>query len=324
MKTYLAEMLAADPAYSDIAVEKVLGHADGWRKPDVSAGWFGGLVAFDIQLATTHLPVIAARETFYLEAATCFVWLVGTDYVERLSAQAFQDIYWNNHGQILAIDAEARDRSVETEKLHFWVYSVQPTLDHGQIVNVWHRRLLPATALKWNDTGRPYDPERTYNAQFAKIVGQHFGEMAAKLSEAVTANDHVADRQGFSAWDELAEHLPLPSFEEAQGDMAFRAIGVLNTARTGEKQDASRYGWRHLDRIFEKFLQNPACRGWSRTLSLVATAYGYDELLETQTIQTKLARNMAEDHPDFGRKYALLLALLFPALAQQLVASVPK
>ena len=324
LKTWLAEMLTADPAYSDIAVEKVCSHAGGWRKPDVSAGWFGGQVAFDIQLATTHLPVITAREAFYHEVATCFVWLVGTDYVDRLSAQAFQDIYWNNHGQILAVDAEARDRSIATEKLHFWVYSVQPTLEHGQIVNVWQRQLLPATALKWNDTGRPYDPKRTYNVQFSKIVGQHFGEMAAALSEAVTGNDSIADLDAGRAWRTLAEQMPLPSFEEAQSDMVFRAIGVLNTAKTGEKQDASRYGWRHLDRIFEKFLQHPACRGWSRTLSLVATAYGYHGLLETETIQTRLARNRTEDHPDFGRKYALLLAILFPVLAQQLVGSVPK
>jgi hypothetical protein len=57
---------------------------------------------------------------------------------------------------------------------------------------------------------------------------------------------------------------------------------------------------------------------------MVASAYDYNGLLEAETTQTKLSRNMAEDHPDFGRKYALLLAILFPALAQQLVACVPK
>jgi hypothetical protein len=57
---------------------------------------------------------------------------------------------------------------------------------------------------------------------------------------------------------------------------------------------------------------------------MTTSAYGYECLLEAETTQAKLARNFAEDHPDFARKYALLLAILFPALAQQLVASVPK
>jgi hypothetical protein len=92
LKTYLADMLAADPAYPGIALEKVCSHTEGWRKPDVSARSVRGQVGFDIQLATTHLPVIAAREAFYHRPAACFVWLIGTEYADRLAAQSFQDI----------------------------------------------------------------------------------------------------------------------------------------------------------------------------------------------------------------------------------------
>ena len=51
-----------------------------------------GLVAFDLQLATTQLPAIVAREKFYESHGIRFVWVTSTDDASRLALQAFQDI----------------------------------------------------------------------------------------------------------------------------------------------------------------------------------------------------------------------------------------
>jgi hypothetical protein len=99
---------------------------------------------------------------------------------------------------------------------------VQPRLDHGQIVHVWHRRLLPIEALAWTETGRPFDPEHAYNAQFSKIVGRHFQEMSAALSDAVTGSDAYARGDAARAWTELGRRIMLPSFEEALHDKVLR------------------------------------------------------------------------------------------------------
>lgn len=64
-KAMLAFVLEADPTFSEVQVEHVISQPPQWRKPDVAAAFLNGLVAFGLQLATTPLPDIVAREAFY-------------------------------------------------------------------------------------------------------------------------------------------------------------------------------------------------------------------------------------------------------------------
>ena len=61
LKAMLATMLQADPVFGNVQVEHVISRPPHWRKPDVAATFLDGLVAFDLQLATTQLPAIVAR-----------------------------------------------------------------------------------------------------------------------------------------------------------------------------------------------------------------------------------------------------------------------
>lgn len=68
MKEIIAESLSHEPDFSDIKAETIIKGADRkqWRKPDIQALWQGKLrVAFEVQLSTTFLDVIAQRRLFY-------------------------------------------------------------------------------------------------------------------------------------------------------------------------------------------------------------------------------------------------------------------
>ena len=71
------------------------------------ATFLDGLIAFDLQLATTQLPAIVARESFYERHGIRYVWVTSSNDAHNLSRQAFQDIYWNNDAQIFGIDERA-------------------------------------------------------------------------------------------------------------------------------------------------------------------------------------------------------------------------
>ena len=129
LKAMLATMLQADPIFGNVQVEHVISRPPHWRKPDVAATFLDGLVAFDLQLATTQLPAIVAREEFYESHGIRYVWVTCTDDGRHLARQAFQDIYWNNDAQIFGIDARAEAATLASGELHLWALTVAPRLD---------------------------------------------------------------------------------------------------------------------------------------------------------------------------------------------------
>lgn len=77
MKEIIAESLHCDPRFSQIKIEATWAALDRgkWRKPDVQAVFDGLPVAFEIQLSTTFLRVIAERRAFYLREGGLLCWI---------------------------------------------------------------------------------------------------------------------------------------------------------------------------------------------------------------------------------------------------------
>ncbi len=77
MKDWLVRSLSADGRFSDVLVEKIWKGAwtSQWRKPDVQAVYGGQRIAFEIQLSTTFLDVIAGRRDFYLAEGGLLFWI---------------------------------------------------------------------------------------------------------------------------------------------------------------------------------------------------------------------------------------------------------
>ncbi len=78
LKEIVKESLENAPNFSEVAVEKVWRGMDRskWRKPDVQALWKGTTrIAFEIQLSTTFLHVIAERRLFYRDEGALLCWI---------------------------------------------------------------------------------------------------------------------------------------------------------------------------------------------------------------------------------------------------------
>ena len=314
LKTMLASMLEVDAAFSNIMVEQVISRPPHWRKPDVMASFLDGLIAFDLQLATTQLPAIVGRETFYETNDLRYMWVTSTDDPARLALQTFQDIYWNNDAQIFMVDAHAEDTTLQLRELHLWAMSVAPRLDDNGLRSVWERRLVARSAIDWGTASRrPRFSDANFDAAFRKLVTERFANPKHQMIIAAGQKEHIGEAG--RAWDEIAGAVGAPRWAESDRDKIFKAIGVLASAAAGKKMDASRYAANAMTAMFNQFLETDPCRGWTATLQQVATAYGNEDLLSAASTQAKIARNLGEDHPDLQRRYAAMLDIIFPKTA---------
>jgi hypothetical protein len=99
MKDIIASSLACDPNFSRIEIEPVWkgAEANSRRRPDVRAVWKDSLpVAFEVQLSTTFLQVLAERRMFYLREGGLLFWIFRKfDMGDARLTQ--EDIFYNNN-----------------------------------------------------------------------------------------------------------------------------------------------------------------------------------------------------------------------------------
>ena len=106
MKEWLAECLRVDSRFDDIAQEtRWTGALTGaWRRPDVRATYNGTPVAFEVQLSTTYLNVIAERRLFYLEQGALLFWIFA-EFDCELRRMTEDDVFYNNNQNAFIVNA---------------------------------------------------------------------------------------------------------------------------------------------------------------------------------------------------------------------------
>jgi hypothetical protein len=113
MKRWLVESLQASGLFTDVHEEKRWsGSITGeWRKPDVVANLRGLNIAFEVQLSTTFLDVIAERRLFYLKEGGLLFWVFAAfdDDARRLT---LDDVFYNNNQNAFIVSQDTRDCSV--------------------------------------------------------------------------------------------------------------------------------------------------------------------------------------------------------------------
>lgn len=112
MKQWLAESLRASGKFTDIAQEqRWSGPITGtWRKPDVSAMLGDLKIAFEVQLSTTFLSVIAERRRFYLQERGLLFW-VFAKFEEDGRRLTMDDVFYNNNQNAFIVSQSTRDAS---------------------------------------------------------------------------------------------------------------------------------------------------------------------------------------------------------------------
>jgi len=113
MKKWVIDSLTASGKFTEIEPEKRwTGRVTGkYRQPDVSGTWNGLKVAFEIQLSTTFLDVIAQRRLFYLKEGGLLFWIFAN--FEGDSRRLTQDdVFFNNNQNAFIVSASTCDASV--------------------------------------------------------------------------------------------------------------------------------------------------------------------------------------------------------------------
>lgn len=149
MKEVIAESLRYDPDFSDVEVEQIWKSEDAnsRRKPDVRALWKGNLpVAFEVQLSTTFLRVIAERREFYLREGGLLFW-VFRKFDMGDARLTMEDVFYNNNRNAFVASEETLAASRAAGAAIFECVWSEPSVEEGQLLWSQHRRCVAFAEL---------------------------------------------------------------------------------------------------------------------------------------------------------------------------------
>ncbi len=185
MKRWLVESLAASGRFSDIAQEqRWAGQVTGkWRKPDVSATVGDLKVAFEVQLSTTFLDVIAQRRLFYSEQGALLFW-VFANFDEDARRLTMDDVFYNNNQNAFIVSESTRDASRAASEFMIDCVWAEPgySSDNPQL-----RRQRVAFSELTLDAGK----QQVFFFDYASARAQREGE---------EADEHAGWPQQFEDW----------------------------------------------------------------------------------------------------------------------------
>jgi len=130
LKKILQASLAADGRFTSTRTEARWKDVNGvrWRQPDVQSVWSGLRVAFEVQLSTTFLHVIAERMIFYSRNDGVLLW-----FFRDLDSSEFKlaedDIFYSNNRNAFRVDHESLDMSRREGRFMLHCAWHEPILD---------------------------------------------------------------------------------------------------------------------------------------------------------------------------------------------------
>jgi competence CoiA-like predicted nuclease len=135
MKRWLVDSLVASGRFTEIHEEKRWsGPITGeWRKPDVLANLDGLKIAFEVQLSTTFLDVIAERRLFYLKEGGLLFWIFAR-FDEDARRLTLDDVFYNNNQNAFIVSHATREASVEAGDFLLDCVWAEPASQLGQLV----------------------------------------------------------------------------------------------------------------------------------------------------------------------------------------------
>lgn len=188
MKEIVADSIACDPRFSLPKTEETWKGAPGeWRRPDVQAK-FGDLrMAFEIQLSTTYIRVIAERRGFYLREGGLLVWLF-KQFDEGCNRLTQDDVFYNNNRNVFLASEETLAASKLAGKLCLECRWTEPVAEGGSVVFHWRRKIVSIDEL-------------TIDAERQRIYFYDFdGAVARPFADSRTAQKETLRRRFEAFW----------------------------------------------------------------------------------------------------------------------------
>lgn len=325
MKDVIASSLRCDPDFSQIEIEPTWKGIDtnSRRRPDVRALWKGKLpVAFEVQLSTTFLRVIAQRRQFYLRNGGLLLW-VFKDFDMGDARLTQDDIFYNNNRNAFVASRETLVASREAGKLVLNCVWSEPAVERGQLG--W-RQFHRHAAFGELNIDQPAQRVFLFDAD---------GEKARVLAERADAELRGAFRTYWlrqpnsydeELWADLVERfkargIDLPT-HPGMGSGLYALLDTLYTVREGRM-----VGWRYenLVKLAHNVFERHKDLLWMFKLMLAAHDRGADIVRwdPTRKWRAKVAiyrEAWASGDEDFAHDSSWddLVALLFPEIARDL------
>lgn len=277
IKHLLADILENDPRAKDVSIEeyiiedtKIDGAVSQRRKPDVSAVYDGVKTAFEVQLATTQLPLIISKEGFYARNGVRLVWLTWEFQERPLKEiqQAFADIYCTPEENIFSLDSEVIQRSQYEQTLYLRAHAYRD--------DAWQNKSIPLHDVFWNERGMPF----VYAKKATWPDGFRQRWIEAKNRE---RQDWEAEK---TLLFELSSCLGV-SYDpvEWQEGRFSELLDCLYSLRDG-KPVVSRQ--KNLFELANTFLGSTRCKKYAQIFEFAARYYGHSNILERDSVRQKL------------------------------------
>lgn len=302
VKNVVAELLNADPLTEpgSVVVDEYVVCGESRRRPDVRATYDGKPIAIEIQLATTQIPIIVAREDFYRREGRHLIWLTWNFVpVERAHLlTAFEDIFYSHNKNLFSLDdgvvAESRARGSFLVRA-FW--------EHG---SGWDSKIAALPELEWPPSGLPF--------AVAPPPPWHLDFRARWLAGTTHGGTPWPIRRDLLI--ELAEELQddeidATSLEELDiGALLNAILSFVSGQPVGSAQ-------RNLTELINTFLSSERRHRFARVMRKIISVTVGAELLEKPSVSAKftLAQQSAQDEPESVTGNVALL--LFPELFQK-------
>lgn len=324
MKEIVAESLRADPDFSDVEVERVWkgAEANSRRKPDVRAVWRGTLpVAFEVQLSTTFLRVIAERREFYLKEGGLLFWIFkGFDHGDaRLT---HEDIFFNNNRNAFVATEETLAASREARSLVLDCVWSEPSIEEGRML--WTPR---EGRCRFEDLTRETDRQRVF---------LYDADAARERCEALLVEQPLRDafrRFWLAEGNDQAEWLRLRAELSKKGvrlpQYLSDADGLRPLLDTLYSAEAGRplAGWGQPNLVVLAHHVFTKYKGHLWAFRLMLAAHGHIDVMREHDATGKWKAKVREyrdawkeGKPEFApdRRYDRLVCLLFPEIADSL------
>ncbi len=301
LKNLVAELLNTDPLTEpgSVVVDEYVFCGESRRRPDVRATYDGKPIAVEIQLATTQIPIIVAREEFYRREGRYLIWLTWNfKPVERkLLLTSLEDIFYSHNKNLFSLDnkivAASREKGALLVKA-FW--------EHG---SGWNSDIFSLPELQWPASGLPFA---------VAPPPWHLDFRNRWLEATVPGGTRWSARKVLLV--ELAERIEghrvdWASLEELDIEALLNAILSFVAGKpVGSAQ-------RNLTEVINTLLSSERRYRFARIMRKVLSVSGGAELLAKQSVAGKFERALKESQDQPESIVGKVVLLLFPELFQR-------
>lgn len=298
-KARIIRSLAADPTNSEIHSERQWRSAHkpmSRRQPDVQSQTVFGRVAFEVQLSTTFLDVVAERRLFYRQEGALLIWVMASFNPDdrRLTTD---DLLFSNNSNILVVDEETAQLSEQEGSFHVRCHYRVPDMVDGRLQDCWKNEIVAFRGLTVDSekqTAWAYD----YSGQANLLLQQQEAirlQAGEDLRQRIcyfwlSRNPKTAETVSqVKTWQDLIVELTARGVPAPISDRYDRAVtGLMNGVLSAREKTPVGWDFKHLIQVVHRI-----CDGYPEhalTMGFALREYGCEDLIETQDKKGKWAK----------------------------------